>query len=411
LPTRNATITLFDWTAGGHHPVYLRRFADAFVQQGASVTVAVPDRLVPALADAGVNLVRLGRERPSLDPTLPLAPQSRALAEAELDLFDQVAAMTGGGHLVHMIADPILRWLVRRPPLGRPVSLLVFRPRAHFGPAYGSSLGAGDALRARFFEHLLRRWRRRRDAHALLTIDEEAATRWATRPGAPAFYVPEPPVGPPPAKRPTGARSGCIVFGSLAPRKGVDLLADAVCLEPGSQEVVLAGPSAPGYERTLDRLAADMRRAGAWVERFDRRLSDKEALELLAGARCVVLPYPRHLGMSRVLLEAAVVGTPVVVHDFGLLGHLVRRHRLGLAVDCNDPRALRDAVLSLTEDAAAGERFGDGLSRFAALHSEEAFSRALWAAFAGMRRAAASRIGPRLPPGRSGDRLRPLTPL
>jgi Glycosyl transferases group 1 len=78
----------------------------------------------------------------------------------------------------------------------------------------------------------------------------------------------------------------------------------------------------------------------------------------LASANCAVLPYPHHAGMSRVLVQACSVGTPVVAHHFGLLGHLVRTHGLGLSVDCTDPRALREAVLTLadpTQPAAHAE--------------------------------------------------------
>jgi hypothetical protein len=62
--------------------------------------------------------------------------------------------------------------------------------------------------------------------------------------------------------------------------------------------------------------------------------------------------------MSGVLVEACSVRTPVGAHHFGLLGHLVRTHGLGLSVDCTDPRALRTAVVTLadpTQPAAHAE--------------------------------------------------------
>jgi glycosyltransferase involved in cell wall biosynthesis len=80
--------------------------------------------------------------------------------------------------------------------------------------------------------------------------------------------------------------------------------------------------------------------------------------------------------MSRVLVEACSVGTPVIAHDFGLLGHLVRRHRLGLAVDCTDPNALREAVLLLTE-AERSVSYTEHIARFAARFELERFRDAL----------------------------------
>ena len=64
----------------------------------------------------------------------------------------------------------------------------------------------------------------------------------------------------------------------------------------------------------------------------------------MGSSECVVLPYPRHFGMSRVLLEAASTGTPVVASAFAQLGHLVKAFGLGLAVDTSRPSAFAGAI-------------------------------------------------------------------
>jgi glycosyltransferase involved in cell wall biosynthesis len=104
--------------------------------------------------------------------------------------------------------------------------------------------------------------------------------------------------------------------------------------------------------------------------------SELEGLELLAGATCALLPYPGHSGMSRVLLEASSVGTPVIAHEFGLLGHLVRVNKLGLSVDCRDPRALRTALVTLS-DPARSAAYAGALNGFSARYSPESFRAAL----------------------------------
>jgi glycosyltransferase involved in cell wall biosynthesis len=81
--------------------------------------------------------------------------------------------------------------------------------------------------------------------------------------------------------------------------------------------------------------------------------------------------------MSRVLVEACSVGTPEIVHDYGLLAHFVRRYGLGLVVDCNDTRAFRDALLELTTNADATEHHAASLSGFAARFSRERFAEAV----------------------------------
>src|SRR3954454_19597631 len=87
-----------------------------------------------------------------------------------------------------------------------------------------------------------------------------------------------------------------------------------------------------------------MRDSVATVGLRDRWYGADEYLEVLAGARVVVAPYPRHRGMSRLILEAAAVGTPVVADRYGLMGRLVKDHGLGIAVSTARPAVFRDAL-------------------------------------------------------------------
>jgi glycosyltransferase involved in cell wall biosynthesis len=170
----------------------------------------------------------------------------------------------------------------------------------------------------------------------------------------------------------------CALYGVLAARKGVDLLAAAVRADPAIGPVVIAGPVSAGYAEEMHGLLADMRASGADVELVDRRITEGDALELLGATRCVVLPYPRHYGMSRVLLEAAAVGTPVVVHDHGMVADLVRRHRLGLVVDCRDAAAFARAVKAVSRDI---DHYQPQLAAFSARYGRQAFTTAVTAPF------------------------------
>jgi glycosyltransferase involved in cell wall biosynthesis len=371
-------IALFDWTSGGHHPLYVRRFVEA-LRPAAELVVAAPDEMLAQIADLDVESIPLGVPRPLVDLDRPLAPQHRELAERELDLFREIAARSRADHLVHLYADPVIRRLVRRPPFPLPLTLCVFFARAHYPTSYDSPLAPRELLRAWFHEYLVRRWQGRRDAHALFTLDEEAARRWSRRGGARAFWLPEPPILSIPV--PAEGRSGCLLYGTLAPRKGLDLVARAVSLAPTSLRVVLAGEVEPGFRDSLERDAAAMREAGADIDLRLHRHNEEEGLRLIGGARCVLLPYLNHYTASRVLLEAATAGTPVVAHHRGLLGHLVREHELGLTVDCTDPGALRQAMLELAKPASA-ERYLEPLRRFAARYASERFRDAVSIPFA-----------------------------
>jgi glycosyltransferase involved in cell wall biosynthesis len=261
----------------------------------------------------------------------------------------------------------------------------VISPAAlHYPRAYDTPLGPAEWANAAAKEVLVRRFRRRVDTHAVLTMDPEAAARWRRAAGGPVQALPEPPVRPLPGSR--ARRDGVVLYGALAPRKGIGLVARALGPAGGGADglrVVLAGRVAAGYEDAFAAQALELELGGARVERHLGWLPDGVGLELLSCARCVVIAYVGHKGSSRVLTEAAAVGTPVVAHAGGLVGALVREHGLGLAVDARDPGALRAAVLALARDPEAVARHAPALAAFAEGSSPPRFRAAATAPFRG----------------------------
>jgi Glycosyl transferases group 1 len=374
-------VCFFDWVHRAHHGLYLRRFVEAS-QSRADVLVAAPDEACEQLRDLPIAEVRLGSARPAIAEWRPFESARRKVLEEETSLLERVARDARPDHLVHLYADHVLPHVVRRPQLVVPLSVLLFYPRAHYRAAFGTRLPPGELVRARARELVVAAWRRRTDAHALLTLDEEAARWWALRDGAPAYWIPEPPIDESATTLRLEDRAGCVVYGALGERKGIHLLAKALALEPIRISVTIAGEVSPSFEPTLQQHVAEMRRSGAAVELRARRHSEIEGLQVLAGAKCAVLPYPHHDGMSRVLVEACAMGTPVIVHDRGLIGYLVRRHELGHAVDCRDGRALRRAILDLTETEQP-DAYTDRLAVFASRFSAQRFKEAVLAPFTG----------------------------
>ena len=365
-------LLLFDWTVGGHHLLYLQRFSEA-LRDVADVVVAAPSRHTDSFNDPRIELFSLGDARPDPQLDQPLGRQHRELAVRELDLLGEVIRKTRPDHALHLYADPIIRRLVNRRPLDVPVSLLLFFPKLHHLRSLSGPLPSREHPRAYFLEYVIWRWRRRRDAHALLSLDELAVDQWR-RSGASAYWIPEPPV-----KRMTTKsteRSGCVVYGALAPRKGLDLLARAMALAPTDMRITLAGAVEKGAETYVAAAASSIGQAGAQVDLRAHWHDELEGLSVLANARCAVLPYPLHYGMSRVLLEASSVGTPVIVHDFGLLAYLVRTHGLGQVVDCRDPRALRRVLCRMTQGDSAASDYAANLAGFADRYSELSFRQA-----------------------------------
>jgi hypothetical protein len=57
-------LVLFDWALGGHHPTYIRRFAEA-LNSVMEISVAAPDSTLTELGDLQAEMIPLGRARPA----------------------------------------------------------------------------------------------------------------------------------------------------------------------------------------------------------------------------------------------------------------------------------------------------------------------------------------------------------
>jgi hypothetical protein len=354
------------------------------------VTIGAPREVGEELGDLDVDFRDIGGARIAADPSRafgrlyqklgPLTPQHHRVAAEEVRVVREVVAETGTDHLVLTYADHLMGKLSGGRPLGAQVTVCIFFASAHYPSVFNAQRSARERLGAARLEWQIARWRRRSDAHAVFALDPIVARQWAARDGAPAYWLPEPPVAEVEGA-PAELRAGCALYGALRRGKGIDLLASAVALERTDLNVVLAGTIAPGYGPELERSVAVMEAAGARVDVRTRQHTEEEGLRVLARARCAVLAYPRHLGMSRVLVEAASVGTPVVAQRGGLVGHLVEEHGLGAAIDCSDPRALREAVLAFSGDPASVASHQPALRAFADRFSAEHFKEAVTAPF------------------------------
>ncbi len=364
-------ILLFDWTTGGHHVSYLRRTATSLAGR-AEVTIAAPGETLAALADVPARHLDLGDPRPTTDFSRPVGPQNQRDGREEVRRF--AAAARGFDLAVHMYADPVIRYLASQPTFPTRMAALVFFPRVHYPLRLRTPLPAADLARAAFHELNVLRWSDRRHARLVLTLDPYAARRWARLPGVAAGWLPEPPVDPSVRPDADGARTGVVLYGALGPRKGLDWLAAAVARSSPARlgRITLAGYVIDGSRPEVERWVGAMRDTGVEVELADHGHSEQEGLARLAGARVVVLPYPRHFGMSRVMLEAAAVGTPVVAHARGLVGDVVRREGIGIATDCSDADGLARALERFTA-GPVDRGYDEALAAFARRHGREAF--------------------------------------
>lgn len=145
--------------------------------------------------------------------------------------------------------------------------------------------------------------------------------------------------------------SGPVVlfFGLLRPYKGIETLLDAWRDVRGAELWIVGRP-----RMALEPLRAHAPAGVRFVPRF---VADLEIPAFFRRADIVVLPYSRteRFDFSGVLATALAFGKPVVLTDVGGFSE-VAGTGAALLVPPDDPAGLREALISLIEDAGARAR-------------------------------------------------------
>jgi glycosyltransferase involved in cell wall biosynthesis len=150
-------------------------------------------------------------------------------------------------------------------------------------------------------------------------------------------------------------RKICLLFGALTGRKGIYEMLDSLLELPSKTHehlcIVLAGQSnSKEQQRLVTKIAEVTASCPVQVISHFEFIRESEVPTYFQMADIVLAPYQRHVGMSGILLQAAVAGKPVLSSNFGLMGEMVRKHRLGLAIDSSKPAEIATALNKLIND-------------------------------------------------------------
>jgi len=278
---------------------------------------------------------------------------------------------------------------------GKPVSGVLFRPSVHYGSFGEARPTARERLRDGRKEVLYRLMLANPSLRAILSLDpcfpEFARQRYRNGEKVvalldPAFPAPAslPAEEPPFIADIPKERLLFVLFGELTARKGVLPLIDALAMLPADVveriAVVVAGrldaALRPAVEQAVANLA--LSRPDIWFRLEDRRLGADELARLVGRSDVILAPYQRFVGSSGILMWAARTQRPVICQDYGLLGHLTRRHALGLTVDTTDAGALAGAVALAARRGPAALGDPARMAAFAASHTAEHFALTLF---------------------------------
>lgn len=148
-----------------------------------------------------------------------------------------------------------------------------------------------------------------------------------------------------------------LFVGRLSAEKGVPTLLEAIAACPRIPfKLVGEGPLLDAARRFSQTPA------GGKATVLGRR-SNREVIDLMHGARCLVFPSEWYEGLPMTLVEAFACGLPVVVASMGASGEAVEHGVSGVHVPPGDSRALASALLRLWPDEQRLVVLGEGARR------------------------------------------------
>jgi glycosyltransferase involved in cell wall biosynthesis len=245
-------------------------------------------------------------------------------------------------YVVKLTADPAFERSLRR---GLAVGNVEDFQRARGGPAVA-------LLR------LARNLELRRAAHVFTPSSylRELAVSWGVAPGRVSVLPnPAPTVPPLPSreelKRSFGLNGATVAFaGRLTAQKSLDRAIEAVAAADGVELVIAGdGPDRVQLERRVAELGLGER------VRFLGPQPRERVVELFRAADATILSSSWE-NFPHTVVEALVVGTPVLAMEAGGVGEVLRDGVNGLLVPPGDTRALADAVRRYFADEQLRER-------------------------------------------------------
>ena len=146
-----------------------------------------------------------------------------------------------------------------------------------------------------------------------------------------------------------------LLFGSINQRKGIYQLLEAIKSLPiyFSEKICLliVGSINASQDKILIKNYVEniFRHSRFQVIVFDRFVSQEDEKLYFCLSDVILAPYQKHVGMSGILLLASANKKPVISSNYGLMGHLVEKYKLGLAVDTQSPQAINKAIVYFAE--------------------------------------------------------------
>jgi glycosyltransferase involved in cell wall biosynthesis len=150
-----------------------------------------------------------------------------------------------------------------------------------------------------------------------------------------------------------------LYLGRIVPRKGVHILIKALNIVKqhlNNIKATIVGPAEPGYLKELKNLAERLNLKNNVM--FSGMIKEEEKYALIKSHKVLVLPSLKEYTPG-ILLEAQVLGVPVIATRGGAVHEMVLNGETGLLVKANDIYNLAKAIALLIENEDLRRNFSE----------------------------------------------------
>jgi glycosyltransferase involved in cell wall biosynthesis len=399
-------LMIFDLALGGHYPGYIQHLVRYWCEQkftGCLDIVVLPQFLedhadvVAVASDYGVNNVKFRA----------IAPEEETKLRSRDSAFDRLKRSFQEWRLIEKYAKAlqadrclIMYFDTRQYPLALgatlpcPFSSIYFRPTFHYPSLTNKLPSRKEQLQQWREKFLLSRILVNPKLQTLFCLDPFVVKHLDQFRGkATGVHLPDPvqvyqdhQFSSEQLKSKLGIdrdRQIFLLFGGLNERKGINQLLEAVKFLPSvlAKQICLlfVGAIDDKNKMKMEQSITEARESlPIQIIVKEQFIPEQTIQSYFEIADVILAPYQRHVGMSGILIRAAVAQKPVLSSDYGLMGEISRRYQLGLTVDSTSPQAIADGLTQFLSKPRS--EFGDrqAMQSFAAQNTAEQFARVIF---------------------------------
>lgn len=367
----DCSLMLFDLSIYGHHSSYILHLINYWIDKDvlANLNIVVSSKFIKEHYDVvkiasdsyhkNINFIPIAQEE-----EVRLKPRNSVInrtvrAFQEWNLFCRYASFLKATQCLIMYFDTCQIPLVlgMKPPCV--FSGIYFRPTFHYSNFSNYIPTWKNRVQQWRENFLLSRVLRNPQLKTLFCLDPFAVKDIENFHGqAKAIHLPDPVLLNNKAELQTDLRESLgihshrlvfLLFGALTERKGIYQLLDAIKYLPteicDKICLLLIGEANDENQMLIQsKISAIRKSQPVQIVSHYNFVPEQEVQKYFQIANVVLAPYQRHVGMSGILLLAAAAQKPVLSSNYGLMGEIVERYKLGITVDSSVPEEIAKSL-------------------------------------------------------------------